>query len=79
MFYIKGEMVLPGNEEIKMENLSSILVQDDFGNHGSAIIVRGNKATFVIAGGPVQRSIKNNAVTINNVRYRLDKELIHKL
>ncbi|AXC38947.1 UNVERIFIED_ORG: hypothetical protein [Escherichia phage CMSTMSU] len=41
-----------------MENLSSILVQDDFGNHGSAIIVRGNKATFVIAGGPVQRSIK---------------------
>ena len=59
-----------------MENLSSILVQDDFGN---PIIVRGNKATFVIAGGPVQRSIKNNAVTINNVRYRLDKELIHKL
>lgn len=26
-----------------MENLSSILVQDDFGNPGSAIIVRGNK------------------------------------
>lgn len=62
-----------------MEKLSSILVQDDFGNPGSAIIVRGNKATFVIADGPVQRSIKNNAVTINNVRYRLDKELIHKL
>lgn len=62
-----------------MENLSSILVQDEYGNPGSAIIVRGNKATFVTAGGPVQRSIKNNSVVVGCKRFKLDKELIHKL
>lgn len=59
-----------------MLQLSEVLVKDQWGNPGSNIIVRDNKATFITNEGAMTRSIKNKAVTINNVRYRLDSHLV---
>jgi hypothetical protein len=67
--------------------VSDIMPRDNHGNVRSTIIVKDNKASFHAYvkesdGGKglkfITRSIKNGKVVIDNIRYGLDAELIHK-
>lgn len=66
------------SSEIKL--ITELLIKDEWGNPGSAIIVdkEKNTAAFVTEKGLIRRNIKNNKVQVEKVWYRLEKHLIHK-
>lgn len=73
---------------INGNRVSDILVRDQFDNIGSKIVVSGKLASFramikqkdgSLVSTDVRRSIKNNSVIIDNVRYKLNKSLIVKV
>lgn len=67
--------------------VSDIMPKDAHGNVSSTVIINGNKASFHAYvkesdGGKglkfITRSIKNGKVVVDNIRYGLDAELVHK-
>lgn len=62
-----------------IRSIVEVLIKDAYNEPGSVVIVRGNKASFHTEQGFITRSVKNNKVQVDNVWYRLESHLVHKL